>query len=40
MVPEALPETIKAIDHRSVYIQGLIDEAALGALAQGAALLS
>ena len=37
---EALPETIKAIDYRSVYIQGLIDEAALGALAQGAALLS
>ena len=40
MASEALPETIKAIDHRSVYIQRLIDEAALGALAQGAALLS
>jgi NAD+ diphosphatase len=38
--PESLPETIKAIDHRSIYIQGLIDPAALGALAQGAALLS
>jgi NAD+ diphosphatase len=40
MEPERLPETIKAIDHRSVYQQGLIDEAALGALAQAAALLS
>jgi NAD+ diphosphatase len=39
-LPEALPETIKAIDYRSVYIQGLIDEAALGALAQGSALLA
>jgi NAD+ diphosphatase len=38
--PEQLPETIKAIDFRSVYIQGLIDEAALGALAQAASLLS
>ena len=38
--PEALPETIKAIDYRSVYVQGLIDAAALGALAQGAALLA
>ncbi|MBA3447044.1 MAG: NAD(+) diphosphatase [Pseudaminobacter sp.] len=37
---ENLPETIKAIDHRSIYIQGLIDPARLGALAQGAALLS
>lgn len=37
---EALPETIKAIDHRSVYVQGLIDEAALGAMAQGASLLT
>jgi NAD+ diphosphatase len=40
MMPEELPETIKAIDYRSVYIQGLIDETALGALAQGAALLA
>ncbi|CCV15658.1 NAD(+) diphosphatase [Mesorhizobium sp. STM 4661] len=38
--PEQLPETIKAIDYRSVYMQGLIDEAAAGALAQGAALLA
>lgn len=37
---EQLPETIKAIDYRSVYMQGLIDEAAAGALAQGAALLA
>jgi NAD+ diphosphatase len=36
---EQLPETIKAIEHRSIYIQGLVDEAALGALAQAAALL-
>jgi NAD+ diphosphatase len=40
MEPDRLPETIKAIDYRSVYSQGLVDEAALGALAQGAALLS
>ncbi|MEO5758098.1 MAG: NAD(+) diphosphatase [Mesorhizobium sp.] len=38
--PEQLPETIKAIDYRSVYMQGLIDEAAAGAMAQGAALLA
>ena len=38
--PEQLLETIKAIDYRSVYMQGLIDEAAAGALAQGAALLA
>jgi NAD+ diphosphatase len=38
--PEALPETIKAIDYRSVYVQGLLEPAALGALAQGAALLA
>jgi NAD+ diphosphatase len=37
---EALPETIKAIDYRSIYMQGLIDNAALGALAQGASLLA
>ncbi|KQZ82955.1 NADH pyrophosphatase [Mesorhizobium sp. Root157] len=37
---EQLPETIKAVDYRSVYIQGLIDEAALGAMAQAAALLA
>lgn len=38
--PEDLPETIKAIDHRSVYVQGLVPEETLGELAQGAALLS
>lgn len=38
--PERLPEEIKAIDYRSIYIQGLLDSAALGALAQGAALLA
>ncbi|MFD2052693.1 NAD(+) diphosphatase [Mesorhizobium calcicola] len=37
---EHLPETIKAIDYRSVYMQGLIDDAAAGAMAQGAALLA
>ena len=38
--PEALPETVKAIDYRSVNVQGLLDPEALGALAQGAALLA
>ncbi len=38
--PEALPSTIKAIEYRSVYTQGLIDPAALGAMAQGASLLA
>lgn len=37
---EQLPETVKAIDYRSVYMQGLIDDAAAGAMAQGAALLA
>lgn len=37
---EALPGTVKAIDFRSVFRQGLIDPPALGALAQGAALLA
>ena len=37
---ETLPETIKAVDYRSVYMQGLIDKAALGAMAQGASLLA
>ena len=31
---------MKAIDYRSIYVQGLLDENALGALAQGAALVS
>ena len=38
--PETLPQTIKAIDYRSVYLQGLVDPAAIGALAQGASLLA
>ncbi len=38
--PETLPESVKAIDFRSVNVQGLIDPAALGAMAQGAALLA
>lgn len=37
---EALPEGLKAIDHRSIYMQGLIDPAELGALAQAASLLA
>ncbi|HEY4192788.1 MAG TPA: NAD(+) diphosphatase [Mesorhizobium sp.] len=35
-----LPETVKALDYRSVYTQGLVDEAAVGALAQAASLLA
>jgi NAD+ diphosphatase len=38
--PEQLPEPLKAIDYRSLYMQGLLDAEALGALAQGAALLA
>ena len=38
--PEELPKGIKAIDYRSVYVQGLLEAAQLGALAQGAALLA
>jgi NAD+ diphosphatase len=38
--PDDLPDGLKAIDHRSVYVQGLLDAEALGALAQGAALLA
>ena len=33
-------DNLKAIDYRSIYVQGLLDTAALGALAQGAALVS
>ncbi|MDH6230946.1 NAD+ diphosphatase [Mesorhizobium soli] len=40
LAAERLPETIKAIDYRSIYVQGLIDPAALGAMAQGASLLA
>ena len=38
--PEELPDGIKAIDYRSVYVQSLLDASDLGALAQGAALLA
>jgi NAD+ diphosphatase len=38
--PDDLPDTIKAIDHRSVYVQGLVGPDTLGELAQGAALLA
>jgi NAD+ diphosphatase len=37
---ETLPEPIKAVDYRSVYMQGLVGREALGALAQGASLLA
>lgn len=33
-------DDLKAIDYRSIYVQGLLDEPTLGALAQGAALIS
>jgi NAD+ diphosphatase len=38
--PEQLPATIKAIDYRSVYMQGLLGASTLGELAQGASLLT
>lgn len=38
--PDELPDGVKAIDHRSVYVQGLVGEDTLGELAQGAALLA
>src|SRR5262245_866943 len=38
--PEHLPDGIKAIDYRSVYVQGLLEAPDLGALAQAAALLA
>jgi NAD+ diphosphatase len=37
---ENLPDAIKAVDYRSVYMQELIDPAALGELAQAASLLA
>jgi NAD+ diphosphatase len=37
---DSLPGEIKAIDYRSIYRQGLLDKETLGALAQGAALVS
>jgi len=38
--PDGPPDPIKAIDYRSVYAQGLAGPEALGALAQGSALLA
>jgi NAD+ diphosphatase len=38
--PETLPDTIKTIDYRSVYIQGLLEPSVLGAMAQAAGLLA
>jgi len=38
--PDQLAETFKAIDVRSVYVQGLLAEPDLGSVAQGAALLA
>lgn len=38
--PQTLPDTIKAIDHRSIYIQGLVSGSLLGELAQAASLLA
>src|SRR5690606_1627196 len=40
MESDALPDGFKAIDHRSIHVQGLVGEAWLGALAQGASLLA
>ncbi|PWJ80908.1 NAD+ diphosphatase [Pseudaminobacter salicylatoxidans] len=37
---DALPDTMKAIEYRSIYVQGLIDPEGLGAMAQGASLLA
>jgi len=38
--PETLPDHLKAIDYRSIYMQGLLEADALGAMAQGASLLA
>ncbi len=38
--PEQLPEDVKAIDHRSIYIQGLVTGSLLGEMAQAASLLA
>jgi NAD+ diphosphatase len=38
--PDDLPEGVKAVDHRSIYVQGLIEPHSLGELAQGASLLA
>lgn len=37
---EALPQSVKAIDFRSIYVQGLLDAERAGALAQAAAMLN
>ena len=38
--PEDLPDHIKAIDYRSIMVQGLLEPREMGALAQGASLLA
>ncbi|MEX0345625.1 MAG: NAD(+) diphosphatase [Rhizobiaceae bacterium] len=38
--PDDLPENVKAIDYRSIMVQGLLEPADMGALAQGASLLA
>ncbi|MCX8570256.1 NAD(+) diphosphatase [Aminobacter sp. MET-1] len=38
--PDSVPAPLKSVDFRSVVTQAIVDEAALGALAQGAALLA
>ena len=38
--PDDLPQDVKAIEHRSVYVQGMVGPETLGELAQGAALLA
>ncbi|MEM9105947.1 MAG: NAD(+) diphosphatase, partial [Pseudomonadota bacterium] len=38
--PEQLPDDIKAIDNRSIYIQGLVRGDTLGQLAQGSSLIA
>jgi NAD+ diphosphatase len=40
LTAEELPETIKAVDYRSIYVQGLLGPAAVGAMAQAASLLA
>lgn len=40
IAPEQAPEGCKAIDHRSIYVQGLLAPDLLGALAQGVAMLA
>jgi len=38
--PELLPDDVKAIDNRSIYIQGLVRGDALGQMAQGCSLVA